>query len=370
MTRPLAELTTLKVGGPARELLEPSTVDELVDAARTAWAEADDPDDVVVLGGGSNVVAPDEGFDGTVILTGDVRGIEVVAADDGRVHLRAAAGEPWDEVVSFAVANGFAGITSLSGIPGTSGAAPVQNIGAYGRELADTLVAVELLDLVSGAIARVPAAELGLAYRTSVLKHGRRAVVLSVDIALVRDRRAPVGYAQLASSLGIPLGAHVPLDDLRAGVLALRGQKGMLLGPGLPDSAGSFFTNPIVDENWARRLPADAPRWPVAADAPDLVAPLDEGPRPAAFPDRREVKLSAAWLIEQSGIPRGYRLPGSNAAISSLHTLSIVNAGGATAREIVQLAEFVQARVSADFGVNLQPEPVILRGDPVPDEVE
>ena len=368
--RLLSELTTLRVGGPVRELLEPETLDELVDAARTAWTEADEPEEVVVLGGGSNVVAPDEGFDGTAILTSGVRGIEVVAADDDLAHLRVVAGELWDDVVAFAVANGLAGITSLSGIPGTAGAAPVQNIGAYGRELADTLVAVEVLDLVSGAVARVPAAELGLGYRTSALKRGRRAVVLAVEIALARDRRAPVRYPQLASSLGIPVGAHVPLADLRAGVLALRAQKGMLLGPDYPDSAGSFFTNPIVDESWARRLPAEAPRWPVGPDEADRAAPLDEGPRLVAFPERRDVKLSAAWLIEHAGIPRGYRLPGSRAAISPLHTLSIVNQGGATALEILQLAEFVRSRVAADFGVVLQPEPVVLPGPPIVPDVE
>ncbi len=370
MTRPLSELTTLRVGGPARSLLEPGSAAELVEAALDASAQVDEPEELVVLGGGSNVVAPDEGFDGVVVLSGGVRGIESVASDDGLAHLRIAAGEPWDLVVAHAVERGLAGITSLSGIPGTAGAAPVQNIGAYGRELADALVAVDLLDLATGEVLRLPAEELALGYRTSALKRGRRGVVLAIELALVRDRRAPVGYPQLAASLGVPLGAHVPLEELRAGVLHLRGEKGMLLGPGYPDSAGSFFTNPIVDENWARGLPADAPRWPVAADEADRSAPLDEGPRLRPFPDRRDVKLSAAWLIEQAGIVRGYRLPGSRAAISPLHTLSIVNAGGATAREILQLAEFVQARVSADFGVNLQPEPTVLPGPPIAVGVE
>jgi len=365
----LAELTTLRVGGPVRELLEPESQAQLVEAVRNAWAAADEPEEVLVLGGGSNLVAPDEGFDGVVIATGRVRGVEAVASADDRTHLRIAAGEPWDGAVAFAVEHGLAGITSLSGIPGTAGAAPVQNIGAYGRELADVLVAIELLDADTGEVERVEAADLGLGYRTSALKRGRRGVVLAVELALVRDRRAPVGYPQLASSLGIPLGAHVPLDDLRAGVLHLRGSKGMLLGPDYPDSAGSFFTNPIVDENWARRLPADAPRWPVGPEEADLAAPLDEGPRPIAFPERRDVKLSAAWLIEQAGIPKGYRLPGSRAAVSPLHTLSITNAGGATSREILQLAAFIQSRVAADFGVQLRPEPVVLPGPPMPEDL-
>ncbi len=362
MSRPLSELTTLKVGGPARELLEPQSEAELIDAAITAWREADEPEEVLVLGGGSNLVASDDGFEGTVIRTDGVRGIESVAAGDESARFRIAAGEPWDAVVQFAVDRGLSGITSLSGIPGTAGAAPVQNIGAYGREIADALVAVDFLDHRTGSVTRIEAADLALSYRTSALKRGRRGVVLAIELALVRDRRAPVTYQQLADSLGVPLGSHVPAEVMRDGVLALRGQKGMLLGEGYPDSAGSFFTNPIVDENWARGLPADAPRYPVSADEADIAAPLDEGPRLVAFPDRRDVKLSAAWLIEHAGIGRGYALPGSRAAISPLHTLSITNAGGATAAEVLQLAEFVQARVSADFGINLQPEPVILTG--------
>lgn len=360
MTTRLADLTTMRVGGPVRELLEPQSTTELVEAVRGAWQESRDAEEVLVLGGGSNLVAPDVGFDGTVVLTAGARGIESAASDDGLVHLRVAAGESWDGLVAHAVERGLAGITALSGIPGSVGAAPVQNIGAYGRELADVLVGIELLDFESGELERIPAAELGLGYRTSALKRGRRGVVTSIEIALVPDRRAPVRYEQLASSLGVPVGSHVPIDAVRDAVLHLRSTKGMLVGPEYPASCGSFFTNPIVDENWARSLPEGAPRFPVAEEERDLVAPLDGGPAERRFPERREVKLSAAWLIEQSGIPRGYALPGSRAAISPLHTLAITNTGGATSAEVVQLAEFVQSRVSADFGVVLQPEPVIL----------
>ncbi len=357
----LADLTTMRVGGTPGALLRPQSEAELVDAVRTAWADAEDgPESVLVLGGGSNVVAPDEGLPGPVVLTTGVRGIESIAADDGRVHLRISAGEPWDEVVAATVARGLGGLAPLSGIPGSTGAAPVQNIGAYGAEVADVLVAVDFLDEVSGDVERLAAADLGLGYRTSAMKRGRRGVVLAVELALAPADRAVVRYAQLAAALDVPLGGAAPLAEVREAVLRIRADKGMLVGPGMPDSCGSFFTNPIVDENWARGLPPEAPRHPVGPGERDLVAPLEAGPAHREFADRREVKLSAAWLIEAAGIAKGYALPGSRARISSRHALSITNAGGATAAEVVQLAGFVQARVAADFGVNLQPEPIIL----------
>jgi UDP-N-acetylmuramate dehydrogenase len=384
----LAELTTLRVGGAPAHLV--AAVDEagLVQAALDAWG-SDEP--WVLLGGGSNTVAADVGFDGTVIHVRS-RGVEVLApaatnpvatetgtdADvDGRpVRIRVQAGEPWDDLVALTVANGWAGIEALSGIPGTSGAAPVQNIGAYGQELASSLAAIDFLDFESGEVERVSAAELGLGYRTSALKQGRRGVVLAIELDL-RDMSAqaavlgdalsrPVNYPQLANALGVQLGDRVPLADLRQKVLGLRAGKGMVLDDADPDtySAGSFFTNPIVTESFARSLPEDAPRWKQAEiELPDRVIPLDEyagvGPMPGAEV-LRTVKLSAAWLIENSGIHRGFRLPGSAAAISSKHTLALTNTGGATADEIGQLARFVQQRVQADFGVILHPEPVFV----------
>ncbi|OJX65929.1 MAG: UDP-N-acetylenolpyruvoylglucosamine reductase [Micrococcales bacterium 73-13] len=352
----LAELTTMRVGGPAREVVRPASAGELADAVGAAIA---DREEWLVLGGGSNVVAPDEGVDATVVLTAGLRGIEPIAADDGRVHLRVAAGERWDDVVAFAVLRGLAGVEALSGIPGSVGAAPVQNIGAYGQELSGVLHAVELLEPSSGRTQQVPVAELGLAYRTSALKRGREGVVVSVELALTPSREGVVGYQQLAGALGVEVGASAPVDRIREAVLELRRAKGMLDDGALP-SCGSFFLNPVVDENWARGLPADAPRWPVAPEEADLAAPLEEGPRLRRYPDRRDVKLSGAWLIEHAGIARGFALPGSRAAVSPRHTLSIVNTGGALAREIVQLAEFVQLRVSQEFGINLRPEPTIL----------
>jgi UDP-N-acetylmuramate dehydrogenase len=393
MTEPvrLSSLTTLRVGGAAAQLVAPADESGLVQAALDVWA-TDEP--WALLGGGSNTVAADSGFDGTVLHV-RTRGVEVLdrpsdsaaasAADDdaanvdraGRpVRIRVQAGEPWDELVALTVANGWAGIEALSGIPGTSGAAPVQNIGAYGQEIAGTLVAVDFLDYDTAEVVRLAKADLGLAYRTSVLKQGRRGVVLAIELEL-RDMTTPaavlgsalsqpVSYPQLATALGVQLGDRVPLADLRRSVLALRAGKGMVLDPADRDtySAGSFFTNPIVTEAFARTLPDTAPRWKQAdIELPDRIIPLDEyagvGPMPGAEV-LRTVKLSAAWLIENAGIHRGFRLPGSGAAISSKHTLAITNTGEATADEIGQLARYVVQRVQADFGVILHPEPVFV----------
>ncbi|MFC5503020.1 UDP-N-acetylmuramate dehydrogenase [Lysinimonas soli] len=352
----LSELTTLRVGGPAARLLQPATRDELVATALELWSGFDE---WFVLGGGSNVVVADEGIDGDVLRV-VTRGIE--RTDSG---IRVQAGEPWDGVVEYAVANGLAGIEALSGIPGTAGAAPIQNIGAYGQELGETLVAIDFLDFATGDVLRLPTAELGLGYRTSELKRGRLGVVLSLELALTASGDGlsrPIAYEQLAKDLGVQPGEHVPLAQLRAAVIALRASKGMIWDAADPDSisAGSFFTNPIVSENFARGLPSDAPRWPTEPERPPRVLPLG-APIPVA-PASGEylVKLSAAWLIEHSGISRGFALPGSGAAISSKHTLAIVNRGHATARDIVQLAGYVQTRVMSEFGVLLQPEPVLV----------
>jgi len=359
--RELSGLTTLRVGGAADRVLEPATRDELVAAALDIWAGVAD---WLVLGGGSNVVVSDDGIDGDVLHV-VTRGIRQEPHDGGRVHLLVEAGEPWDEVVAYAVEHGLAGIESLSGIPGSTGAAPIQNIGAYGQELSASLVGIDFLDFVSGEVEHLAASELGLGYRSSALKHGRLGVVLGVELRLAAspDRLSqPVAYDQLARALGVELGARVPLSEVRAAVLGLRSSKGMILDAADPDSvsAGSFFTNPVVSENFARALPADAPRWPTEPEPPAQVLPLG-APIPAA-PASGEylVKLSAAWLIEHAGITRGFALPGSGAAISSKHTLAIINTGHATAHDIVQLADYVQTRVMSEFGVLLQPEPVLV----------
>ena len=337
----LADLTTLRVGGEARELRQPATRDELVDTARGIWAKGDE---WMALGGGSNVLVADAGFDGCVIHT-VTRGIMSLDEGGGYVTLRVEAGEPWDDLVALTVERGLTGIEALSGIPGSTGAAPIQNIGAYGQELSDTLVAVDFLDYDSGDLVTLRADQLGLGYRTSAMKQGRRGLVISVDIRLTdaRGLGAPVAFEQLAGALGVPLGTRVPLADIRQRVLELRSSKGMVLDASDPDSvsAGSFFTNPIVARSFAVDLPATAPRFETDA----------EGVR---------VKLSAAWLIERAGIHRGFALPGSGAAISSRHTLAIINRGGATAAQIAELARFVQERVRNEFGVTLHPEPVYV----------
>ncbi|MCU1442922.1 MAG: UDP-N-acetylenolpyruvoylglucosamine reductase [Cryobacterium sp.] len=374
---PLSDLTTLRVGGVPARMVTPATEPELINAALEVWGT---DDAWMLLGGGSNTVAADDGFDGTVIRI-VTRGIEVLTPNvdspvgPDRVRLRVQAGEPWDELVAYTVANGWSGIEALSGIPGSSGAAPVQNIGAYGQELSSSLEAIDFLDYESGDVVRLASDELGLGYRTSALKRGRRGIVLSIELEL-HDTAAeasvlgehlsePVAYGQLAGALGVQLGDRVPMAQLRNTVLALRASKGMVLDPDDPDtaSAGSFFTNPIVTENFARSLPDAAPRWPLDPDLPDRVIPLEEyfgvGPVPGAEVVRT-VKLSAAWLIENAGIRRGFRLPGSRAAISSKHTLALTNTGGATADELAQLARYVQGRVAAEFGIILQPEPVLI----------
>jgi UDP-N-acetylmuramate dehydrogenase len=362
----LADLTTLGIGGPAARLVQPATRAELIDATLATW---NSPEDWLLLGGGSNVVIADEGFDGDVIRIA-TRGMTSTRADGARpVRLNVEAGEPWDDVVAHAVENGWSGIEALSGIPGLAGAAPVQNIGAYGQELSSSLVAIDFLDFDTEKVTRVAAAELGLGYRTSTLKRGRLGLVVSLELALADDPATgsgrglsqPVAYAQLASALGVRIGDRVPVTELRAAVLELRGAKGMLWDPADPDSAsaGSFFTNPVVTEQFARGLPADAPRWPTAPEEAARVLPLGSD-IPHIVRGEYLVKLSAAWLIEKAGITRGFALPGSHAAVSSKHTLAIVNRGGATAADVVQLAGYIQTRVLAEFGVNLQPEPVLV----------
>lgn len=384
-----ASLTTMRVGGPVPHLTTAATEAELIELAADAYASGEP---VLLLGGGSNTVVADEGFDGTVIRIA-TSGVQRVKAGDGgdpdAVRLRVQAGENWDSLVALAVRNRWAGIEALSGIPGSVGAAPVQNIGAYGQELSSVLVAVDFLDAVTGDVRRLTAADLELGYRTSVLKRGLEGVVIAVELELLQrpDVGAalgePIAYGQLANALAVDVGSRVSLGEVRRTVLSLRASKGMVLDPDDPDSvsAGSFFTNPIVSARFARTLPAGAPRWPLAPEEPDLVAALDGstadesttvGLLAEAAADRERhraraesaegpgVKLSAAWLIEQAGISRGFALPGSAAAISSKHTLAITNRGGASALEVAQLASFVQGRVQAEFGVLLQPEPVLV----------
>lgn len=364
----LSTLTTLRTGGAPERMLEAATREELVAALTEVWSRGDD---LLVLGGGSNLFIGDEAFEGTVIrvLT---RGIEELPSPHpGRIRLRVEAGHGWDDLVAYAVDHGYAGLEAMSGIPGTVGAAPVQNIGAYGQEIQETLVEVDLIDQVTGHISTVPAAELGLGFRTSVFKHHygsepqRRAVILSVTVDLLVAGERIVRGEQLRRALGLSSDEPVPLAWVRERILATRASKGMLWDADDPDThgVGSFFQNAIVPEAVARSLPPECPRWPVTPDLDAVtVIPLHayEGLVPATKTEAPDVKVSAAWLIEQAGIRKGFRLPRSRASVSTKHALALTNRGGATAAEVSELARFIQSRVHSEFGLVLQPEPVLV----------
>jgi UDP-N-acetylmuramate dehydrogenase len=367
---PLAQLTTLRTGGIPTRMIDAHTDAELIDALLEVWS-AGEP--WLVLGGGSNLFVGDEPFDGTVVrvLT---QGIEPMPSPrPGFVRLRVAAGHNWDALVAYAVDQGLAGIEAMSGIPGTVGAAPVQNIGAYGQEIVQTLVEVDLIDESTGEVSTVPAADLGLGFRTSVLKHHygsvphRTAVILSVTLELAEvghiDR--PIAGAQLRTALRLAAGETVSVSWIRDHILETRRRKGMVLDDDDPDtySAGSFFQNAVVSASFARTLPEECPRWPVAPDLdPVLVIPLAsfDGFVPPATTQESDVKVSAGWLIEHAGVGKGFRLPRSRAALSSKHALALTNRGDATAEELAELGRFIQGRVQSEFGLVLQPEPVLV----------
>lgn len=367
---PLSRLTTLRTGAAPERMIDAATRDELIEALQEVWATGDE---WFVLGGGSNLFVGDEPFDGTVIrvLT---TGIERLPSPrPGFARLRVQAGHDWDALVAYAVAEGLAGIEAMAGIPGTVGAAPVQNIGAYGQEIVQTLVEVELIDESTGEVSVVEASALALGFRTSVLKHHygsvpeRRAVILSVtlELAEVGHAERPIAGEQLRSALRLGPEESVTVQWIRDHVLATRRIKGMVLDDADPDtySAGSFFQNAIVSESFARTLPAACPRWPVAPDLdPVLVIPLEsfDGYVPAPVVQATDVKVSSAWLIEQSGIGKSFSLARSRASVSTKHALALTNRGTATAGEIAELARFIQSRVYAEFGLMLQPEPVLV----------
>ena len=346
---PLSELTTLRLGGPPRRLVEAATEDELVALVGEA-DEAGEP--VLILAGGSNVVVADEGFAGTVVRV-VTRGVEHPKRTDGRVWLDVAAGEEWDAFVTFCVENGLTGIEALSGIPGSVGATPIQNVGAYGQEVADVIVGVRALDRTTGEIHTLDVEECLFDYRTSVFKRDPdRWLVLRVSFAFEPDDESePIRYAELARKLGVDEGARAPLHDVRAAVLALRRAKGMVLDPADPDtvSAGSFFTNPILRENeFAKLVERAATRL-----GPDAVPP--------SWPTshHRYVKTSAAWLIERADLRRGHGDP-RGIAISTKHTLALTNRGAGTTTRLVALAREIADTVDVAFGVRLVPEPVFV----------
>ncbi|MCE0510223.1 UDP-N-acetylmuramate dehydrogenase [Microbacterium sp. KKR3/1] len=368
----LAELTTLRTGAAPERMFEATTTEGLVESLRETWAHGDE---WFVLGGGSNLFVGDEPFEGTVIRVRTEGIEELPSPHPGRIRLRAQAGHGWDDLVAYAVARGYAGLEAMSGIPGTVGAAPVQNIGAYGQEIQETLVEVELIDESTGEISTVPAADLGLGFRTSVLKHHhgsvpqRRAVILTVTVDLLIAGERVVRGEQLRRALGLVDETPVPLSWVRERILATRASKGMILDDADPDThgVGSFFQNAIVTAAVARSLPPECPRWPVAPDLDAVtVIPLAayDGQVPPSKPATvSDVKVSAAWLIEQAGIRKGFKLPRSRASVSTKHALALTNRGGATAAEVSELARFIQSRVHAEFGLVLQPEPVLVGVD-------
>ena len=333
----LADRTTLRLGGPARRLVETATADEAVAVVRDADARGDS---VLVIGGGSNLVIADAGFDGTVVDVG-ARGVAVEEHSPGIVRVHAAAGESWDAFVARAVANGWAGVEALAGIPGRVGAVPLQNVGAYGQEVADTIAAVEVWDRIRGERVLLSPADCGFGYRTSALKtQVDRFVVLAVSFTLAqRPQSSPVRYEQLAARLGVPVGGEAPITEVRAAVLELRRSKGMVLDSADHDtwSAGSFFTNPILRPVDAERLPPHAPRW----TQPDGL-----------------VKTSAAWLLEQAGFVRSYGT--GRVALSGKHPLALTNRGGATTTELLALAREVRGGVQDKFAITLVTEPVLV----------
>jgi len=335
-SRTLAEHTTLRIGGPADTLVVARTEEELIDAVRQADAESTP---VLIVSGGSNMLVADEGFRGTAVVVA-TQGVATHESPLG-VTLKVAAGEPWDSLVGLTVDMGWHGVEMLSGIPGLVGAAPVQNIGAYGAEVASAITKVQVFDRRTGSMTFFTHDECHFGYRTSVFKEEHdRYVVLTVYLHLdLGSSSTPVAYAELAHQLGVEIGARVPLADARRAVLDLRRGKGMVLDESDHDtwSAGSFFTNPIISPDVAGFLPPEAPRFP----QPDGT-----------------IKTSAAWLIDHAGFHKGYGT--GPAALSTKHVLALTNRGGATASDVLTLARTIRDGVRATYGITLEPEPTLV----------
>jgi UDP-N-acetylmuramate dehydrogenase len=345
---PIAAHTTMRVGGPATRMVVVETPDELVDAVR----EVDDADEpLLVMGGGSNLVVSDAGFDGTVVKVA-TRGVDVDSLDQcGGANVTVAAGEDWDGFVALAVDSGWSGVEALSGIPGSTGATPVQNVGAYGQDVAQTIARVRVWDRREERVVTMSSPECRFTYRHSVFKGTDRYVVIDVMYQLIPGTMSqPVRYADLATQLGVTVGARVPLAEAREAVLAQRRRRGMVLDAADHDtwSCGSFFTNPILS----------AARFAALEARAHEVLEADAG-SPPRFPDAEGVKTSAAWLIEKAGYGKGYGLPGP-VSLSTKHTLAVTNRGAATASEVATLAREVRDGVSDTFGVDLVNEPVMV----------
>ena len=329
----LSNFTTLKVGGPAQKIVHAHTEDELVEFVKAADKAGEQ---VLILGGGSNLLISDAGFAGTVIrVESKGNALDYDACSGGMIEV--SAGEDWDKFVALTIEKGFADLESLSGIPGTIGGAPIQNIGAYGHEVSETIARVKAYDRTKGEITTFTNEQCRFSYRNSVFKaESGRYVILNVTFQLRKGEKSlPITYAELAKFLSINIGDRAPVVEVRKAVLQLRGRKGMLIDAGdvNSNSAGSFFVNPILNKEIADKLPADAPRWPQT--------------------DGR-IKTSAAWLMEHAGVNKGEKLAG--AQISNKHVLALTNSGDATAGDIVELAKMARAKVFEKFGVKLEAE--------------
>lgn len=339
---PLRSLTTLRVGGAAKRLVVAERESEILETV----AEADGRGEpLLVLGGGSNLLVADEGFPGTVVQMA-TRGIDTSSASADRVLVTACAGEPWDDFVARMVGEGLAGVECLAGIPGLVGAVPMQNVGAYGQDVGETIVRVRTWDRAARRVVDFDRTSCRFAYRDSVFRGREDHVILAVTFELSRSQESsPIRYAELARALGVKEGARAPLAEVRETIVRLRRGKGMVLDAADHDtwSAGSFFTNPILDAMALASL----------RERVDPGASLPEFPEP----DGR-TKVSAAWLIERAGFAKGHRA--GNASISTKHALALTNRGGASAREILELARAIREGVRLRFGVVLENEPVFV----------
>jgi UDP-N-acetylmuramate dehydrogenase len=333
----LADLTTLHLGGPARAVIDATTEQHLVDTVRVA-DEAGDA--LLIVGGGSNLVVSDDGVDGTVVRVLS-RGITVDADACSGAMVTVAAGEPWDVFVAHAVEQGWVGVEALAGIPGSTGATPIQNVGAYGQDVSQTIASVRTYDRYDRRIRTFAAADCDFSYRHSRFKaEPQRYVVLSVTFQLAfGDLGTPVVYGELARALGVEVGDRAPAASVRDAVLALRRGKGMVIDPADHDtwSAGSFFTNPLLSSEQAAALPADAPRF----EQPD-----------------GSVKTSAAWLIDHAGFAKGHGTP--DVSLSTKHTLALTNRGSGTTDALLDLAREVRDGVQSAYGITLVNEPVLV----------
>lgn len=365
-----SELTTFRVGGPVGSFMQVHSAEALADAVANADKEGTP---VLVIGGGSNILAGDKGFDGLVIQDARYEITQLEEDSCGGATVKVSAGTPWDTFVHYAIDHEWMGVEALSGIPGSVGAAPVQNIGAYGQEVSESLASVHVFDRLTKQNRTLAAADLKLAYRDSVLKQSRlnpiigggrtwgpsgRWIVLEAQFHMrLASLSAPIRYQELAGHLGVKVGQRAPSIDVREAVLELRQRKGMVLDHSDHDtwSAGSFFTNPILAEDEAAHLPEDAPRFPV--ENHQLNNNINtENPIVEGF-----VKTSAAWLIAGAGFEKGFGLDKhAKATLSRKHILALTNRGHASATDILQLAETIQQKVKDQYGILLEPEPVLV----------